>query len=345
MVIASGWLGGCGGTVDQPTGGGIASNTPVRQGPAAPDASTSPTLTVLATGPGEPAYIVVRDGHLYWTSNADTGKVLTMPTTGGTLVTLATSVSASHLAVDASNVYFTQQVDRVGIAGQQAPVMSVPREGGETRIVTASPWAFGVAVDGSDVYYAGAVEGDSSLTQTALVRTPLGGGSPSPLVSSLFLGDIAVGAGGVFWADISGTLYRWALDGTGTTKLASAPPSSGEYLGIGMGGIAVSGATVYWGATETLTATPAGGGDSITLASMPHTWIADVVTDDAFVYFTTVPDDMSVGRGTVMKVAHGGGEPVTLASGLSFPFGLAVDAAGVYVTDPVDGAVERITDD
>ena len=195
----------------------------------------------------------------------------------------------------------------------------------------------------SELYYAGAVEGASSAVQSALVHTPLDGGQPCPLVSSLFLGDITVGPAGVYWADITGVLYRWARDGSGTTPLASAPPSSGEYFGIGFGGIAVGDDEVYWGVAGSLMATPAEGGATTTLASAPHTWIADLAIDASAVYWTAVPDDLSLGGGAVMKAPRAGGPVVTLASGLTLPFGIAVDAEGVYVTDPVDGTVERIT--
>jgi hypothetical protein len=332
-------LGGCGGAIDPSPG-----NTGHAPDPPAPPAA-SPTLTVLASGPGAPAYIAVRAGQLYWTENevdSDTGRVMSMPTAGGAAVTLATSESVGHLALDAHDVYFTQRVDRVGIPGQLAPVRAIPLAGGTTRIVAASPWAFGVAVDESELFYAGAVDGASSALQTALVHLPVAGGAPCPVVSSVFLGDIAVGATGVFWADISGVLYRWARDGSGTTALASAPPSSGEYFGIGMGGIAVDGAEVYWGVAGALMATPVDGGATTTLASMPHTWVADLAVDDDAVYWTAIPDDLSLGRGAVMKAPRAGGAVTTLASSLSFPFGIAVDAAGVYVTDPVDGTVERI---
>jgi len=331
-------LGGCGGAIDP---------SPGNPGHAPdPPAPASPTLTVLASGLGAPAYIAVRAGQLYWTANevdSDTGHVMTMPTAGGTARTLATSVSAGHLALDAHDVYFTQQVDRIGIPGQQAPVRAVPLEGGTTRIVAASPWAFGLAVDQSELFYAGAVDGASNALQTALVHMPVGGGAPCPVVSSVFLGDIAVGSTGVFWADIGGVLYRWARDGSGTTALGSAPPSSGEYFGIGMGGIAVGDADVYWGVAGALMATPVDGGPTTTLASMPHTWIADLAIDENDVYWTAIPDDLSEGRGAVMRVPRAGGTVTTLSSGLSFPFGVAVDAAGVYVTDPVDGTVERIS--
>ncbi|HTQ46309.1 MAG TPA: hypothetical protein VMI75_26315 [Polyangiaceae bacterium] len=332
-------LGGCGGAIDPSPG-----NPGHAPDPPAP-APASPTLTVLASGLGAPAYIAVRAGQLYWTENevdSDTGHVMTMPTLGGTPVTLATSVSAGHLALAANDVYFTQRVDRIGIPGQQAPIMAVPLEGGAMRMVAASPWAFGLAVDESELYYAGAVDGASSAQQTALVHMPVAGGAPCPVVSSLFLGDIAVGSTGVFWADISGVLYRWARDGSGTTALASAPPSSGEYFGIGMGGIAVGDATVYWGVAGALMATPVDGGATTTLGSTPHTWIADLAVDDDAVYWTAIPDDLSEGRGAVMKVPRAGGSVTTLATGLSFPFGIAVDAAGVYVTDPVDRTVERV---
>jgi hypothetical protein len=331
-------LDGCGGAIDPGPG---------KPAPAAdPPAPASHTLTVLASGPGAPAYIAVRAGQLYWTENlpdSETGHVMTMPTAGGAPVTLATTESAGHLALDANDVYFTQRVDRVGIPGQQAPVRAVPLEGGATRIVAASPWAFGLAVDGSELFYAGAVDGASSALQTALVHMPLGGGAPCPVVSSVFLGDIAVGSTGVFWADISGALYRWARDGSGTTTMASAPPSSGEYFGIGMGGIAVDHGDVYWGVAGALMGTPVDGGATTTLASMPHAWVADLAVDDEAVYWTAIPDDLSEGRGAVMKVPRAGGPATTLASGLSFPFGIAVDAAGVYVTDPVDRAIERIS--
>jgi hypothetical protein len=75
-----------------------------------------------------------------------------------------------------------------------------------------------VAVDESELYYAGAVDGASSALQTALVHMRVDGGAPCPVVSSLFLGDIAVGSTGVFWADISGA-HRAEMSGASIRAL------------------------------------------------------------------------------------------------------------------------------
>jgi len=65
--------------------------------------------------------------------------------------------------------------------------------------------------------------------------------------------------------------------------------------------------------------------------------------DGTNVYWTD-----EVASGTVMKVAVGGGTPVTLATGQDHPYGIAVDATSVYWTNvgssvEYSGSVMKVT--
>jgi hypothetical protein len=87
---------------------------------------------------------------------------------------------------------------------------------------------------------------------------------------------------------------------------------------------------------------PLTGGAATTLASVNNADPWGIVVDATSVYW--VNDEASVpgsnssehGKGSVMKVPLGGGTPTTLASGLTFPAGIAVDATNVYWTTAGD---------
>jgi hypothetical protein len=79
---------------------------------------------------------------------------------------------------------------------------------------------------------------------------------------------------------------------------------------------------------------PLAGGSSVPLASQGNPSL--IAVDGTSVYWTATND------GTVMKVALGGGMPITLASGQTSPYGIAVDDTNVYWTN-VGGDVRSST--
>jgi hypothetical protein len=95
---------------------------------------------------------------------------------------------------------------------------------------------------------------------------------------------------------------------------------------------------------------PIAGGPPMTLASgVPDP--LGIAVDSANVYWVNAGTTSSVdgratrtwnGDGSVMKVPIGGGTPTVLASGLSGPYGIAIDGTSVYWTNVGDGTVMKV---
>lgn len=115
-------------------------------------------------------------------------------------------------------------------------------------------------------------------------------------------------------------------------------------------GIAVRNGIVYWVnnvAGGSVMSVPATGGVPTTIASnQDYPWA--VAVDGNNVYWTNYDGASAIfvgtptNAGTVMEVPLGGGTPVTLASALQGPWGIAVDAANVYFTTAGGNKVKSV---
>ena len=196
----------------------------------------------------------------------------------------------------------------------------------------------GVAVDGTSVYWAN--------FGGTVMKLPLAGasdgGAPVTLASGLTPAShplgVAVDATSVYWTDAEGTVMKVPLDGGIPTTLASgqSAPSS----------IVADHSSIYWTNNDTSSGTYAvltlapDGGTPVTIASgsAAGNWFG-VAVAGADVYWT-----VDVGAGSIMKSALDGGGATTLASGQSYPLGLASDARNVYWTSGFnDGTVMKLS--
>lgn len=176
--------------------------------------------TVLATLGSDLVDDIAVDKHnVYFTSHGFTsGGVHKVPKTGGASVLLGTSSLPKGIAVDATNVYWSDftSINKVPIAGGASVMLS----GGE-------PPGYGIAVDQGKVYW---------MDQAEVLEIPTAGGSESAIAPTNEGEEIAVRNGTVFYTT-KDSIMR-ALGGSPVTTLAS-----GQNHPVAL---AVDDTNVYW---------------------------------------------------------------------------------------------------
>jgi hypothetical protein len=271
------------------------------------------------------AALAVDATNLYWTDSV--GNVMSIPKAGGKATTLASGrSSASGIAVDGTNVYWVDSsLTPRGRFG--GLVMSVPIGGGALTTLAAGQEApMAVAIDGANVYW--------SATE-ALARVAKGGGITTTLVSGQPVKEIAVDTASVYWTnDNTGTVMKMPVNGGAMTTLAS-----GRQLPAS---VAVDGSRVYWAEMDFSTANvgpilsvPVDGGSVATLATGQSA--RGIALDATSVYWT----------GTfVARLPKGGGTVTTVASTPGPGLAIVVDDTSVYWTAYVammDTQIMRLT--
>jgi hypothetical protein len=135
---------------------------------AIPTAGGSPTL--LVTGQNYPL-LAADASNVYWVTTG--GVVASVPITGGKMTTLASSQSpaTSGIAVDASNVYFTDS--------SAGTVLSVPiTGGGVTTLASGQTNPLSVASAGGYVYWT------NRTGLGAVMKVAVGGGTPPTAIAT-----------------------------------------------------------------------------------------------------------------------------------------------------------------
>jgi hypothetical protein len=228
---------------------------------------------VLASGQVYPLQLATDATYLYWGTNHGVNKV---PLGGGALTTVVSYDSPYGIAVDASNVYFTNGGDGVFAAplGGGAPtrlasgqalarllavnadhvywtndvpggtIDGVPTTGGATVVLAGSQdYGNGIAVDADNVYW---VTGNGNSPAGTVMKVPLGGGSPVTLASGYPNSQqVAVDANNVYWTvqrynnQAIGAVLKVPINGGTPTTIWSAS-------GAGPQGLALDATSVYW---------------------------------------------------------------------------------------------------
>jgi hypothetical protein len=155
--------------------------------------------TRLVTGLMSPGLIAVDTASVYFTDTV-AGTVQKVPLGGGAPTTLAEGQTPSAMALDSSNVYWTNyNNDEPG-----GTVVRVPISGGNVIVLASGlRTAFGIAVDATNVYW---------TSNFAVMSMPKEGGCPATLVPANSLVtpmSVAADATSLYWTDfITGALTK-----------------------------------------------------------------------------------------------------------------------------------------
>jgi hypothetical protein len=282
------------------------------------------TPTTLASGQSSVNAIAVDDENVYWTDSGPffppgplvySGKVMKIAKSGGTPVTLASHRDVTeYLALGSRDLYWLEGdfVASGGGAEVTTHVMKMPKSGGSPIqfALSAPPYFIPgavLAVDATSVYWNNFFD---------LVKAPLGGGTPTTLVSP---------------PDGGSSLQTIGLAVNSTTVFAALLECSG-----------------MCGATDQLWSVPKAGGVVTTLASGLDPEI--VVADDTTVYW--IDTGATSGpplQGSILTVPTTGGIPTTLATNQENAYPLVVDSSSLYwavdpcKSDDCPGRLMRLT--
>ena len=173
-----------------------------------------------------------------------------------------------------------------------------------------------IAVDDTSVYWTEQMGG-------AVMRVPLGGGTPAVVANSTLPWNLAVDATSVYW--MGNGVMKAAKGGGPAITLVSQGPI------LPNAGIAVDATNVYWASgppagSSGLSKVPLDGGTPTVVAAVMSSAPGPIAIDDASIYYAD-------GSGTVLKVPLAGGAVTTIASGQTNPDAIAVDATSVYWVD------------
>jgi hypothetical protein len=199
-------------------------------------------------------------------------------------------------------------------------------------IIVSNTTAFSIALDANSIYWTSydgvysAPKNGNDVTPTQLASF----GAGASLVSG-----VSVDSTAIYWIEsgmcetgsTDGKVMTAALDGSAPTVLASGQACPA--------GLAIDDDTVYWATAGAIYTVPKAGGTAATIATAEMNALS-ITVDNTNVYWTDFD-------GVSLASKAGSSAVTSLATGLGFVRGVAVDAAFVYYASyNVDGIVAKV---
>jgi sugar lactone lactonase YvrE len=303
--------------------------------------------TTVGSGLSYPGGVAVDGAGDVFIADTGNNRVVEVPTGGGAQTTVGSGLrSPAGVAVDgAGNVFIADTVN--------SWVVEVPAGGGvQTTVGSGLSEPNGVAVDGAgDVFIA-------DTDNSRVVEVPAGGGAQTTVGSGLTdpFGVAVDGAGNVFIADGNNNRVVKVQPVAVNFGIVNIQSSSSLALNYNVVTTTTFGATqVVTGGVPNLDFALSGGGTCTGTVSAGSSCtinatfapLAPGARMGAAQLFDSSGDLLATtlvyGIGQGPAVAFGPGAGITVGSGLSFPGGVAVDAAGdVFIADTGNAQVVKV---
>ncbi|MBS0578351.1 MAG: hypothetical protein JSR36_03705 [Proteobacteria bacterium] len=325
--------------VYDPTGKQVSDvSTPVQGASGQTSGTIQGAVTVPTTSVGTFTFKVTASDNGGAVSNALTGSFRIVATADLAAVVTATGASPQSLAVAGGALYWSQAGDE--------PVMSVPLTGGTAvslapRVRNPTTAAFA----GADLIWLDARSdngspcgGSDPRNRRVLYRTTAG--VTQTLASDWACGmlftsaDLVLFNGSAYWASATSNTYQLHA-----TDLASGVTSTLAATGPPIVALASANGNIYWmenvpgGNQAAIRAVPAGGGQTVTIASGFASNSNSFAVDAQAVYY----DVAGFGQygDSLLAQPLAGGAPVTLASAIMSPLKIVTDGTRVVWTDSI----------
>jgi hypothetical protein len=234
--------------------------------------------------------------------------------------------SVYSIAIDDTDLYFSTEVYGNPPSTSYSSVAKVPLTGGTvTTLASGLQSAETIAVDATTVYFLQS----SGTTSGSVQSLPLTGGTPTTLAtfSSSFPSGMVLDVQSLYV-----TLYTASnsVVAAGSHSVVVVPTNGGPVRPLVSGAwlLGEHDAIVYLLAQgSTLEMMSATGGTTMPIASLPDPVAMAFFGADIYVVNGMIKNDYD---GSIVKIPIGGGTQTPMATGLSQPVDLAVDATGIY---------------
>jgi outer membrane protein assembly factor BamB len=293
-----------------------------------PDASVvlgdgAPPTPIVLASGGGAGSLALDGTNVYWTDGVN-GEVRKVPKDGGASVVVNAAAGTEPWSVAVDSTHAYWTAPNFASGGPNSAVMSIPLIGGTATTLAAVAGPMVLVANSTNLYW-------TSSGPAAIQSVPIDGGSVSTVVNDPSGATaLAVDAHNLYWCSTDG-VYQEPL--AGGTALSIGPAATA---------VAVDGTDVYYvTGGGSVGRVPIGGGAQTVLATGRIGTLAAVAVDGQNVYW--IEGEGTIQQGAVAALPKSGGRVAVLASGLSDPSAIVVDDSGIYFTNPAAGGlVEKI---